>query len=221
MSLCLENGIISKNAKGGNYGLYSNLATVAERLCFCFTTALLYFFLLNKRKKTQFWSHIVTALIFLYYLIGVFTMTGIGKLKAFSPKLVLIPFRDMISGPVDTALNVLLFMPLGIFLPIMYKSFNKLSKVALLGFMLSLTIELIQMFGHGTTDINDLITNTVGACLGFGIYKIADKAVNRRFDKFKANKINDLTEIALFAAISLIIMITVQPIVIHELFGLG
>ena len=188
---------------------------------FVLPTALLYFFLLNKRKKTQFWSHIVTALIFLYYLVGVFTVTGIGKLKAFSPKLVLIPFWDMISGPVDTALNVLLFVPLGIFLPIMYKSFNKLNKVAVLGFMLSLTIELIQMFGHGTTDINDLITNTVGACLGFGIYKIADKAVNRRFDKFKANKINDLTEIALFAAISLIIMITVQPIVIHELFGLG
>ena len=188
---------------------------------FVLPAAALYFFMLKKLKKSQSWVHIAASLIFLYYLVGVFTMTGIGRLKPFSPKLVLIPFRDMISCPVDTALNVLLFVPLGIFLPIMYKSFNKLNKVALLGFMLSLTIELIQMYGHGATDINDLITNTVGACLGFGIYKIAAKAVNRRFDIFKASKINNLAEVAFFAALSLIIMITVQPIVIHELFGLG
>ena len=185
---------------------------------FVLPTAALYFFLLNKRKKTQSWSHIVTALIFLYYLVGVFTVTGIGQLKPFSPRLVLVPFRDMISGPVDTVLNIMLFVPLGIFLPIMYKRFNKINNIAVLGFILSLMIELVQMFGRGATDVNDLITNTAGACLGFGIYKIC--AANRAFDKFKGT-INDLAEIAFFVAISLVIMLTVQPIVIHELFGLG
>lgn len=185
---------------------------------FVLPAAALYFFLLKMRKKPQSWAHITVSLIFLYYLVGVFTMTGIGRLKPFSPRLVLVPFRDMIGGPVDTLLNVLLFVPLGIFLPIMYKSINKLSKIAPLGFLLSLLIELVQMFGHGVTDINDLITNTIGTCLGFGIYKIC--VAHLPLDKFKGT-INDLAEIAFFAAISLVIMLTVQPIVIHELFGLG
>lgn len=183
--------------------------------------AALYFFLLKKRKKPQPHAHIAATFIFLYYLVGVFTMTGIGRLKPFSPRLVLVPFRDMISGPVDTALNVLLFVPLGFFLPVMYKSINRLSKVAAFGFLFSLLIELVQMFGRGATDLNDLITNTVGACLGFGIYKIIVKISNRQFDIFMASKINDLAEISFFATLSLIIMITVQPIVIHTLFGLG
>ena len=29
-----------------------------------------------------------------------------------------------------------------------------------------MSIEIIQMFGMGITDINDLITNTGGACFG-------------------------------------------------------
>ena len=176
---------------------------------FVLPAAALYFFMLKKLKKPQSLAHIAAALVFLYYLVGVFTMTGIGRLN---------PFRDMFSGPVDTLLNVLLFVPLGIFLPIMYKRFNNIISIFTLGFTLSLTIELVQMFGRGASDVNDLITNTAGACLGFGIYKIC--AVNRAFDKFKATT-NDLAEIAIFVAISLMIMITVQPIVIHELFGLG
>ena len=185
---------------------------------FVLPMATLYFFLLKMRKRPQSWAHIAASFVFLYYLVGVFTMTGIGRLKPFSPRLVLVPFRDMISGPVDTALNILLFVPLGIFLPIMYKRFNKINNIAALGFILSVMIELVQMFGRGTTDVNDLITNTVGACLGFGIYKFC--IANRPLSIFKAT-VNDLAEITFFVAISLMIMITVQPIVIHELFGLG
>ena len=37
----------------------------------------------------------------------------------------------------------------------------------------------IQMFGRGATDINDLITNTVGACLGFFIYQLLFKLVSK------------------------------------------
>lgn len=185
---------------------------------FVLPMAALYFFLLKMVKKPQSWVHIAASLVFLYYLIGVFTMTGIGRLKPFSPRLVLVPFRDMLSGPVDTVLNIVLFVPLGIFLPIMYKRFNKINSIAALGFILSVMIELVQMFGRGATDVNDLITNTAGACLGFGIYKIC--AANQPLDKFKATT-NDLAEIAFFVAISLVIMITVQPVVIHEWFGLG
>ena len=182
----------------------------------------LYFCFLKKSEKKQTPIHIATVFVFCYYLIGILTMTGIGKLKSFSPEIVLIPFLDMISGPIDTVLNIVLFVPLGFFLPLLYKKYSRISNIALTGFLFSLSIEIVQMFGRGSTDINDLITNTVGASLGYFIYKwfvrIARKEV---LAKFQNNKINDEIEVLLFIAYSFVIMVTIQPLVISNLFGLG
>ena len=182
----------------------------------------LYFWCLKKSEKKQTPIHIATVFVFCYYLIGILTMTGIGKLKSFSPEIVLIPFLDMISGPIDTVLNIVLFVPLCFFLPLLYKKYSRISNIALTGFLFSLSIEIVQMFGRGSTDINDLITNTVGASLGYFIYKwfvrIARKEV---LAKFQNNKINDEIEVLLFIAYSFVIMVTIQPLVISNLFGLG
>lgn len=182
----------------------------------------LYFWCLKKSEKKQTPIHIATVFVFCYYLIGILTMTGIGKLKSFSPEIVLIPFLDMISGPIDAVLNIVLFVPLGFFLPLLYKKYSRISNIALTGFLFSLSIEIVQMFGRGSTDINDLITNTVGASLGYFIYKwfvrIARKEV---LAKFQNNKINDEIEVLLFIAYSFVIMVTIQPLVISNLFGLG
>ena len=182
----------------------------------------LYFWCLKKSEKKQTPIHIATVFVFCYYLIGILTMTGIGKLKSFSPEIVLIPFLDMISGPIDTVLNIVLFVPLGFFLPLLYKKYSRISNIALTGFLFSLSIEIVQMFGRGSTDINDLITNTVGASLGYFIYKwfvrIARKEV---LAKFQNNKINDEIEVLLFIAYSFVIMVTIQPLVISNLVGLG
>lgn len=183
---------------------------------------LLYFWCLKKSEKKQTPIHIATVFVFCYYFIGILTMTGIGKLKSFSPEIVLIPFLDMISGPIDTILNIVLFVPLGFFLPLLYKKYSRISNIALTGFLFSLSIEIVQMFGRGSTDINDLITNTVGASLGYFIYKwfvrIARKEV---LAKFQNNKINDEIEVLFFIAYSFVIMVTIQPLVISNLFGLG
>lgn len=183
---------------------------------------LLYFICLKKTNKNQMPLHIATAFVFCYYLIGVLTMTGIGKLKVFEPTIVLIPFRDMISGPIDTILNVILFAPLGFFLPLLYKKYSHISTVALTGFLFSLSIEIVQMFGRGATDINDLITNTVGACLGFFIYQLLNKLIPKEIcGKFQAYKINDRIEVLFLIIYSFVIMVTIQPLIISRLFRLG
>ncbi|MNO14924.1 VanZ like family protein [compost metagenome] len=75
-------------------------------------------------------------------------------------------------------LNILMLVPLGIILPLVYSRFRSIKDVALLGFGFSLSIELLQLLirvtlGSGrSTDINDLIANTVGCILGFMILKI-------------------------------------------------
>lgn len=181
-------------------------------------------YLLHKKKsnKKQTSLHIIIVFVFCYYLIGVLTMTGIGKLKSFSPEVVFIPFFDMISGPIDTMLNVILFFPLGFLLPLLYKKYNRISNVALTGFLFSLSIEIVQMFGRGSTDINDLISNTIGACLGYFVFKSFSKILQKKFlIACQANQVNDNLEVLFFTVYSFMIMITIQPLVIASLFRLG
>lgn len=183
---------------------------------------LLYFGYLKKSGKGQSPCHIAAVWIFCYYLIGVLTMTGMGKLRPFAPRFVFIPFADMIRGPVDTILNVVLFLPFGFFIPLLYRKYHRIGRVAFTGFLLSLTIEFIQMFGRGATDVNDLITNTVGACLGYLIYKFLSKADRKGLcKKFQAASINEDAEVVLFTGYSFLIMLTIQPFVLHCLFRLG
>ena len=68
-------------------------------------------------------------------------------------------------------LNVALFVPLGFFLPILWERYRKPGRVMLFGLGMSLIIELLQMLTYRLTDVNDLITNTVGALCGFWLAK--------------------------------------------------
>ncbi len=183
---------------------------------------LLYFVCLWKAKKVQTFPHIVAAFVFCYYLIGILTMTGVHAFESFSPRIVFIPFLDMISGPIDTILNVVIFIPLGFFLPLLYKKYHKLNRVALTGALFSVLIEIVQMFGMGTTDINDLITNTVGTCLGFYIYKWLSPLFKKEYcEKIQTNGMNDYVEVLFFSIYSFAVMVTIQPLIIHRLFRLG
>lgn len=183
---------------------------------------LLYFIILKKKNRKQMKAHIIASFIFYYYLIGILTMTGIGKLQAFEPRIVMIPFLDMISGPIDTILNVILFVPFGFMLPWLWKKYSRISSVVLTGFLFSLSIEIVQTFGRGTTDINDLITNTIGTCLGYGIYKLLSKLISQKFRDFLyAVETNDYAEMGFFWIYSFIIMVTIQPFIIHTLFQIG
>ncbi len=180
---------------------------------------ILYFLLLKKKGEKQTNAHIFTVFIFGYLLIGMLTVTGINSFKAFSPRLALVPFLDMVRGPMDTLLNIILFIPFGFFVPLLYKKYYNPIKVVLLGFIFSLSIEMIQMFGMGTTDINDLVTNVIGTFLGYCICKFLSK--NNSYEKFKAISINDSVEISVLIAYSFIIMVTIQPIIISSLFKLA
>lgn len=183
---------------------------------------LLYFLYLRKSGKKQTPLHIAAVLIFCYYLIGILTMTGIGKLESFEPRIVLIPFLDMISGPIDTLLNVVLFVPLGFFLPFLWERWEHIGSVALTGFLFSLSIEIVQMFGHGATDINDLITNTVGACLGYLIYKLLSKLIPKEWCRmFQSNGTKAIIDVVFFIVYSFVVMVTIQPFIISSLFSLA
>ena len=146
-------------------------------------------------------------------------MTGVCIRGSFSPRIVYIPFVDMVRGPVDTVLNILLFIPLGFFLPLLYEKYNNISKIAFAAVLISLSVEIAQMFGTGATDINDLITNTIGACLGYGIYKLFYRVIPKSWiKKIQVKGSQCYYELLLFWAGTLLIMMTVQVYIFHALY---
>ena len=72
-------------------------------------------------------------------------------------------------------LNVLLFLPLGLLIPLVFHGMKKSGwgKVLLASFGISLMVEVLQLF-HETRafDINDLMFNTLGGLTGYGIYRL-------------------------------------------------
>lgn len=85
---------------------------------------ILYFLYLKKSGRKQSFLHITSVFVFCYYLFGILTVTGIGYTStiSFCPRISLIPFFGMISGPIETILNLVLFVPMGFFLPFLYRS---------------------------------------------------------------------------------------------------
>ncbi|MDO4287220.1 MAG: VanZ family protein [Eubacteriales bacterium] len=69
----------------------------------------------------------------------------------------------------EMLLNVLLFIPLGVMLPLLWNNCGFLQTVGT-GFLLSGLIELSQLFNFRATDINDLLMNTIGVLLGYVIF---------------------------------------------------
>ena len=100
----------------------------------------LYNIVLHLFGKKQNAGHIVASFLFCIYLVGILTATGICIKGSFSPRLSFIPFAEMIRAPVGTMLNIILFVPLGFFLPLLYKKYDKLGKIALVGFLISLSV---------------------------------------------------------------------------------
>ncbi len=112
------------------------------------------------------------------YLAAVFSVTGIPGISTFhfEPECNYIPFLDIINAPAaylkNTVLNLLLFVPLGVFAPILWRQFWSVRSVALLGFLLSVTVEISQLFNFRLTDVDDMITNTVGTLLGYFVVRL-------------------------------------------------
>lgn len=190
---------------------------------FTFPIIILYYLFLGKAKRKQTYLHIIAAVVFCYYLLGILTVTGIGFTKSvkFSPNLSFIPFIGMITGPIDTMLNVILFVPMGLFLPLLYKKYNSIKKVALTGFIFSLSVEIVQMFGWGSSDINDLITNTIGVCIGYLLSMLIAKVLPTKLKTLLYSKnINDFVEVMFFAVVAIIIMVTAQRWFVHSILNI-
>ena len=83
-------------------------------------------------------------------------------LKASNPELI----RINIIG------NIVMFVPWGLGLPLLWKKFRSPWKVALMSLFLPVCIEFIQLFVGRTVDVDDVILNFTGGILGGLIYLV-------------------------------------------------
>lgn len=161
-------------------------------------------------NKIRFHDTKKTVLYFLFatYLSAVYLFVGIPTLQfmRFDLSLTLIPFLPMIDDFKNTILNIILFVPLGILLPFLWKKYSTLKATLVFGFGMSLAIELLQILTYRATDINDIIANTVGTVLGYIIFRIAS-CVFPSVMKF-ARKKNEISFVALSV---FLVMFFVQP----------
>ena len=73
--------------------------------------------------------------------------------------------------------NTAMFIPIGIIWPAVYRKLNTHKKVITAGVGFSLFIEILQLpFYDRVTDIDDLILNSLGFLLGYGIYLLAKRS---------------------------------------------
>lgn len=85
-----------------------------------------------------------------------------------------VPFYD--SDPIGYVLNVALFVPLGVLLPVVARV-SSLRRAVAIGFLVSLFIELVQFVlvvsvtSGRVADVDDLMANTVGTAVGFALFR--------------------------------------------------
>jgi glycopeptide antibiotics resistance protein len=74
--------------------------------------------------------------------------------------------------------NVALFLPLGFLLPLLAPRLDRFWRTVGVGFLLSAAIELSQVASPGVrrADVNDVLMNTLGAAVGYLVYRLAVRA---------------------------------------------
>ena len=129
---------------------------------------------LGNRKSVI--THFVWTYIFILYIHLALKVAGIGSVWDIGyyetiirvEEIHLIPFKYGIS--MTHILNIIMFMPLGFLLPLVWKRYRNIFKTIIVGAIFSLLIEFSQLFNLRTTDIDDLIMNILGSFIGYFIW---------------------------------------------------
>lgn len=173
----------------------SYLYTYFFTIMFCILFQIGFYF---KAKNNISIRHFLWVYVFLFYLSLVYKVTQIATVWDISRYETWIRVNQINLTLFDTAgsttylLNILLFMPFGFLLPTIWPQFRKMKNTVCAGFFFSLAIELNQLLNNRITDVDDLFTNTLGAIIGYVLYKVLYTALfklilKREEKKFDTN----------------------------------
>lgn len=136
----------------------------------------------NKFKKEK--VKIIDILLFIIYCLFLIYILFLRRSKNISVKYNIVPFKTYIeyftkiinsSIDIKTAIlnfiaNIFLFVPMGYFLPKIFKKVNSFNKTTIISMLIIILIEVMQYITKlGIADIDDVILNTIGAMIGYKI----------------------------------------------------
>ena len=136
------------------------------------------------RKTTLLWWT-----LFICYMVVVLGVTlmersgywGWGKIMPLFYSYKLAWFNGNAVEWRNIILNICMFVPLGFLLPLGLKCFQSFYLTALAGCLFTVVIEASQLYFHlGMFELDDLMNNTVGTMIGFGIYVLYGKLILRK-----------------------------------------
>lgn len=164
--------------------------------------------LLCQRFLFHNWRRTGLYLVFGAYLIAMLCFVGFPNIRyfCFDANLNLIPFIGMADSIQNTFLNVLLFIPLGFFLPLLWERYRKAFNMLVFAFFTTLFIELSQLFTYRATDVDDLITNVIGGLCGY----LLARAFTKDFQKHTGAP-NPEAHLVLLCGCVLFVMFFLQP----------
>ncbi|MDF9824073.1 glycopeptide antibiotics resistance protein [Breznakia sp. PF5-3] len=143
-----------------------------------------------KKNKGRHFKHKIVTFIFVFYLIALLYVTvyreglfmNTTRVINLEPLTILLwSFENLLYVDTRSAYlfllynvggNIIWFIPFGLCINYFIKTTNFI-KVLCYSFLLSLAIESVQYLCYvGISDIDDLIFNTIGGCIGYVIYCI-------------------------------------------------
>lgn len=160
------------------------------------------FFMTIKNKKYRGGQFLLVTSFAVYFLSMIHLVffpieINIGEYANLTPWYKSINFIPLLT--IDAAtfiLNIIMLVPFGMYLPLLSSKFQSVKKAASMGLYISLSFEVTQLlmriiFGNGrSTDINDLLANTLGAVIGFLLIRELSKKsfVNTILHKLRLEK---------------------------------
>lgn len=147
--------------------------------------------LLRSRGKMRLLDCLALAIL-TFYLAFVYTLTIYAREVTSEATMQLSLFwsyKHILSGDknmfFEVFWNVVMLMPYGFLASFISKSKAKWS-VFLSGFMLSVGIELTQLFTHrGLFEYDDILHNTLGTAIGIALFYVASKIISSFEKKYK------------------------------------
>ena len=153
----------------------------------------------KKNKKLRMWVCFLAYLLFLGYVL--FFSSGFGREDHAEYRYNLTLFQEIgryygigvRTGAWKLFLfnvvgNVLVFVPLGIYVPRLFQRCRNVLVIGLLSLELSVIVEVTQLVTRvGSFDVDDLLLNTIGGILG-GILYWMNYGYKRLFKKRKKRK---------------------------------
>lgn len=154
---------------------------------------------------------VVALLVYLALLVWVVLWKleppWVGDAAALPRPIKLVPFVPSgdagASAPVELLINLILFVPLGLFAGALAPAWTWW-KTGAAAFSASFVLETVQhLISTGSFDTTDLIVNTTGAVAGWAIFRVVRKASGERTDAVMTRICVSATAVALIASVAL------------------